>query len=104
MPLKTQFPNFISGTGHFSYLTVNRWVKLGKDLDLLDSPGMLPMRIDDQAAAIKLAICDDIGEKAYDFTDVAGILVQMLARIPEVGKFLNITIFCDLLFSLIFLR
>lgn len=43
------------------------------------------MRIDDQAAAIKLAICDDIGEKAYDFTDVAGILVQMLARIPEVG-------------------
>ncbi|EFH51155.1 GTP-binding family protein [Arabidopsis lyrata subsp. lyrata] len=62
-----------------------KWVKLGKDLDLLDSPGMLPMRIDDQAAAIKLAICDDIGEKAYDFTDVAGILVQMLARIPEVG-------------------
>ncbi|CAH2071890.1 unnamed protein product [Thlaspi arvense] len=65
-----------------------KWVKLGKDLDLdlLDSPGMLPMRIDDQAAAIKLAICDDIGEKAYDFTDVAGILVQMLARIPEVGE------------------
>lgn len=60
-------------------------MKIGKDLDLLDSPGMLPMRIDDQAAAIKLAICDDIGEKAYDFTDVAAILVQMLARIPEVG-------------------
>lgn len=63
-----------------------KWVKLGDGLDLLDSPGMLPMRIDDQAAAIKLAICDDIGEKAYDFTDVAGILVQMLARIPEVGS------------------
>ncbi|XP_024016624.1 DAR GTPase 3, chloroplastic [Eutrema salsugineum] len=56
-----------------------KWVKLGKDLDLLDSPGMLPMRIDDQAA------CDDIGEKAYDFTDVAAILVQMLTRILEVG-------------------
>ncbi|KAH0890616.1 LOW QUALITY PROTEIN: hypothetical protein HID58_053045 [Brassica napus] len=63
-----------------------KWVKLGDGLDLLDSPGMLPMRIDDQAAAIKLAICDDIGEKAYDFIDVAGILVQMLARIPEVGS------------------
>lgn len=61
-------------------------MKLGDGLDLLDSPGMLPMRIDDQAAAIKLAICDDIGEKAYDFIDVAGILVQMLARIPEVGS------------------
>lgn len=57
------------------------------------------MRIDDQAAAIKLAICDDIGEKAYDFTDVAGILVQMLARIPEVGKLLNITIFAIYSFS-----
>lgn len=40
------------------------------------------MRMSDQSAAIKLAICDDIGEKSYDFTDVAGILVQMLSRLP----------------------
>lgn len=43
------------------------------------------MRISDQAAAIKLAICDDIGERSYDVADVAAILVQMLARIPTVG-------------------
>lgn len=44
------------------------------------------MRISDQSAAIKLAICDDIGERSYDFADVAAILVQMLTRLPSVGK------------------
>ncbi|OAY82881.1 DAR GTPase 3, chloroplastic [Ananas comosus] len=63
-----------------------KWVRFGKDLELLDSPGMLPMRISDQTAAIKLAICDDIGERSYDVADVAAILVQMLARIPTVGS------------------
>ncbi|KAJ0052273.1 hypothetical protein Pint_03329 [Pistacia integerrima] len=63
-----------------------KWVRFGKDLEFLDSPGIIPMRISDQAAAIKLAICDDIGERSYDVTDVAVILVQMLARIPTVGS------------------
>lgn len=52
---------------------------------LLDSPGILPMRISDQVAAIKLAICDDIGERSYDVTDVAAILIQVLKRLPSVG-------------------
>ncbi|XP_014495860.1 DAR GTPase 3, chloroplastic [Vigna radiata var. radiata] len=62
-----------------------RWVRFGKDLELLDSPGILPMRISDQSAAIKLAICDDIGERSYDVADVAAILVQMLTKLPTVG-------------------
>lgn len=62
-----------------------KWVRFGKDLELLDSPGILPMRISDQTSAIKLAICDDIGERSYDVTDVAAILVQMLSRLPTVG-------------------
>ncbi|WOK94571.1 DAR GTPase 3, chloroplastic [Canna indica] len=62
-----------------------KWVRFGNDLELLDSPGILPMRINDQSAAIKLAICDDIGERSYDVADVAAILVQMLARHSEVG-------------------
>ncbi|KAK9162128.1 hypothetical protein Syun_003030 [Stephania yunnanensis] len=63
-----------------------KWVSFGKDLDLLDSPGILPMRISDQASAIKLAICDDIGERSYYVSDVAAILVQMLTRLPTVGS------------------
>ncbi|CAM8988532.1 unnamed protein product [Rhodiola kirilowii] len=62
-----------------------KWVRFGKDLELLDSPGIIPMRISDQTAAIKLAMCDDIGERSYDTTDVAAILVLMLARHPAVG-------------------
>ncbi|PWA64884.1 RAD3-like DNA-binding helicase protein [Artemisia annua] len=31
------------------------------------------MRMSDQSAAIKLAICDDIGDKSYNYTDVARI-------------------------------
>lgn len=49
------------------------------------------MRISDQTAAIKLAICDDIGERSYDFADVAAILVQMLIRHPAVGQLSNKT-------------
>jgi mitochondrial GTPase 1 len=52
---------------------------------LLDSPGILPMRISDQTAAIKLAICDDIGERSYDVVDVGTILVKILMRLPSVG-------------------
>lgn len=48
------------------------------------------MRINDQSAAIKLAICDDIGERSYDVAEVAAILVQILARLPSVGLFLII--------------
>uniref|UniRef100_A0A6M2F0Q7 G domain-containing protein n=1 Tax=Populus davidiana TaxID=266767 RepID=A0A6M2F0Q7_9ROSI len=67
-----------------------RWVRFGNDLELLDSPGIIPMRISDQSAAIKLAICDDIGERSYDVTDVAAILVQILTKLPTVGaKALN---------------
>lgn len=70
-------------TAHF----IKRWVRFGKDLELLDSPGIIPMRISDQTAAIKLAICDDIGERSYDAADVAAILVQMLSGLPTVGMF-----------------
>lgn len=62
-----------------------RWVRFGSDLELLDSPGIIPMRISDQSAAIKLAICDDIGERSYDVVAVASILVQMLSKIPTAG-------------------
>lgn len=74
--------------------TSNRWVRFGKDLELLDSPGILPMRISDQTAALKLAICDDIGERSYDFADVAAILVQILLRHPAVGEWSDNLMIC----------
>lgn len=73
------------------FCAYKRWVRFGKDLELLDSPGIIPMRINDQSAAIKLAICDDIGERSYDFSEVARILVQILARLPAVGTFVYLS-------------
>ena len=65
-----------------------RWVRLGHDLDLLDAPGVLPPRLEDQNAALKLAICDDIGQAAYDTEQVAikfMSLLDQLEKIKEAG-------------------
>lgn len=64
-------------------------MRFGSDLELLDSPGIIPMRISDQSAAIKLAICNDIGERSYDVIAVASILIQMLSKIPTAGFLLH---------------
>ena len=37
-----------------------------------DLPGVLPPQLDDQRAALLLAICDDIGQAAYD-TELVGL-------------------------------
>jgi ribosome biogenesis GTPase A len=55
-----------------------RWVRLGQDLDLLDAPGVLPPRLDDQQAALRLALCDDIGQAAYDNEAAALAFLQLL--------------------------
>ena len=65
-----------------------RWVRLGQELDLLDAPGVLPPRLDDQQAALRLALCDDIGQAAYD-NEAAALafaeLLQLLAAVPAAG-------------------
>ena len=65
-----------------------RWIRISDQLDLLDAPGVLPSRLADQEAALKLAICDDIGEAAYDNQRVAAALVDRLKQIhaqaPEI--------------------
>lgn len=62
-----------------------KWVQIGENLDLLDAPGVLPVRIADQAAAARLAICNDIGEAAYAVAGVAAILVEIINRMPGAG-------------------
>ena len=62
-----------------------RWVRLGQDLDLLDAPGVLPPRLDDQAAALLLALCDDIGQAAYDGEAVALAFVRLLAALQPLA-------------------
>jgi len=54
-----------------------RWIRISEDLELLDAPGILPAQLKDQEAALKLAICDDIGQAAYDNQLIAADLVEL---------------------------
>lgn len=60
-----------------------RWVRISDQLDLLDAPGVLPSRLDNQDSALKLAMCDDIGEAAYDNQRVAAALVDRLKQMQD---------------------
>ncbi len=60
-----------------------RWVRISPELNLLDAPGVLPGRLTDQEAAYRLAMCDDIGEGAYDRQLVAAALIE---KINEMEK------------------
>ncbi|BBD58609.1 ribosome biogenesis GTP-binding protein YlqF [Nostoc sp. HK-01] len=58
-----------------------RWVRISDQLQLLDAPGVIPSRLENQDAALKLAICDDIGQASYDNQLVASALVDFLNEI-----------------------
>ncbi len=55
-----------------------RWVRISEQLELLDAPGVIPIRLDDQDVGLKLAICDDIGEASYDNQRVAAAFIDLL--------------------------
>ncbi len=55
-----------------------QWVRISPEIELLDAPGVIPNRLENQADALKLAICEDIGEAAYDNQRVAAATVDFL--------------------------
>jgi ribosome biogenesis GTP-binding protein YlqF len=60
-----------------------RWVRIGGDLDLLDSPGVLPPRLADQRAAARLAMANDIGEASYLASSVAAQLFEEMCSLER---------------------
>jgi ribosome biogenesis GTPase A len=58
-----------------------RWIRISDQIELLDTPGILPPLLDDRDAAVKLAICDDIGQAAYDRTLIAAAAIEMLTEL-----------------------
>ncbi len=58
-----------------------RWVKISQEIELLDAPGIIPWRLENQHDAIKLAICEDIGEASYDNQVVAAAAIDLLIKI-----------------------
>lgn len=61
----------------------NQWVKLNPYLELLDTPGMLPPRMDDQESARLLAYLGSIRDEIMDTEDLAGGLLELLYRLDS---------------------
>lgn len=55
-----------------------QWVRINPQLELLDTPGIIPMRQDNQDAAKKLAFVNSISENAYSNEPVAQELLNTL--------------------------
>ncbi len=60
-----------------------RWVRISDQIELLDAPGVIPAKLNNQQQALKLAICDDIGEASYDNQQVAAALVELLKDLKD---------------------
>ena len=64
-----------------------RWVRISDQIDLLDAPGVIPAQLRNQDKALKLAICDDIGEASYDNQRVAVALVELLKDLDNTAEY-----------------
>ena len=64
-----------------------QWVRINPRVDLLDTPGIIPVKQVEQEKALKLAFVDSIGENAYELESIAAeFLKQMLDKYPDVVK------------------
>ena len=58
----------------------SQWIRLDPYLELLDTPGMLPPRLEDQEAALLLAYLGSIRDQIMDTEALAGKLLLHLVR------------------------
>ncbi len=56
------------------------WIRLAKDLELLDTPGLIPPRLEDRLVALKLAMVGAVPSEAFDQQEVARAALALLAR------------------------
>lgn len=55
-----------------------QWVRINPQLELLDTPGIIPMKQEDQSRAVKLAFVNSVGDNAYSNDFVAKELLNVL--------------------------
>ncbi len=69
-----------------------QWVRVHNKVELLDTPGIIPMAQTNQTAAIKLAAVNSISENAYDNEFIADELLKILEKnyAEEVKKYYGI--------------
>ncbi|HSA05542.1 MAG TPA: ribosome biogenesis GTPase YlqF [Candidatus Gastranaerophilales bacterium] len=55
-----------------------QWVRVHPKVELMDTPGIIPARLENQERAAKLAMVSCVGEAAYDRMEVSKSLIQLL--------------------------
>ena len=64
-----------------------QWIRINPKVDLLDTPGIIPLKQEDQTKAYRLAFVDSIGEHAYDVEAVAQTFIKDLNSVyPDLIK------------------
>lgn len=64
-----------------------QWVRINPRIDLLDTPGIIPVKQVEQNKALRLAFVDSIGENAYELESIAEEFLKIMAEMyPEVIK------------------
>ena len=74
----------VTGRARMTKSKVNKGMRAG-DFELLDSPGIIPANMGNQEDAILLAICNSIGDNAYDNQGVAAYLCERLKTLYLMG-------------------
>ena len=75
-----------------------QWVRINPKLELLDTPGIIPTKQEDQMQAAKLAFVSSVSENAYSPEPVANALLNMLAegkynqQVKDFYKIVNISL------------
>ena len=69
-----------------------QWVRINPQLELLDTPGIIPMKQEDQIRAKKLAFVNAVSENAYSNVPVANELLTLLDSLypSKVKEFYNV--------------
>lgn len=57
-----------------------QWVRVNPKIDLLDTPGIIPLKQEDQTKAQKLAMVNSVSENAYENEAVAQELLKILEK------------------------
>jgi ribosome biogenesis GTPase A len=68
-----------SKTGHQAGVTrTTQWIRVHPQIELLDSPGIIPPQLETQQMGLLLAVANCVGENAFDDETIARFLVDRI--------------------------
>ena len=88
--VKSSLINRLAGVNHTKIenrpgvTRAKQWIKISEGLQLLDTPGILPPKFEDQTVALKLAWTYAISDEIHDLEQMTYLLLETLAKkIPD---------------------